>query len=94
MPLYLVDRDLPGFGLLQIRAAQRRLLEAGERLDDGLSVRYLRSTFVPSQGHLMDLFEAPDAGRVLELNAMARFPLLRVIEVVDVTPQAEPDPGR
>lgn len=32
----------------------------------------------------MDLFEAPDAAGILELNRLARFPALRVIEAIDL----------
>lgn len=88
MPIYLVDRDLPGVTLIEIAEAQRRLLAAIERkAQTGRAVRYIHSTFVPGEAHMMCLFEAPNAASVMELNEEARFPLLRVIEALDVTPQ-------
>lgn|GEM_PF-4396968 len=50
-------------------------------------MRYLRSTFVPAHGHMMCLFEAPSAACVLEVNDLAQFPLLRVIEAVEFQPR-------
>jgi hypothetical protein len=47
----------------------------------------------------MDLFGAPDAARVLEVNELVQVPVLRVIEVVDLAVPASgdgppPDPRR
>jgi hypothetical protein len=94
VPLFLVDRDLPGITPGQIQAAQQRILEAGRLLAPGAPVLYLRSTFVPSLGHLIDLFEAPDAARVREVNELAQFPMLRMVEVVDLTPTEQEAVGR
>lgn len=88
MPIYLVDRDLPGVTLVELAEAQRRLLAAvGRTAQAGQAVRYLHSTFVPGESHLMCLFEASSAAVVMKVNEAARFPLLRVIEALDVTPQ-------
>jgi hypothetical protein len=87
VPIYLVDRDLPGMSLQQIAEARQRAEEATRRLTAaGTPVRYLRSTFVPAHGHMMCLFEAPSAACVLEVNDLAQFPLLRVIEAVEFQP--------
>jgi hypothetical protein len=88
MPTYLVDRDLPGVTLVELAEAQGRLLAAVEQTaQTGQAVRYLHSTFVPGESHLMCLFEASSAAVVMKVNEAARFPLLRVIEALDVTPQ-------
>lgn len=87
MPVYMADRDLPGITLRQLAAAQRRVLEAGLRsAAEGRPVRYIRCTFIPSESRVMCLFEASDAARVMEVNEAARFPLLRVVEVLDCPP--------
>jgi hypothetical protein len=73
--------------LQQIAEARQRAAEVTRRLAAaGTPVRYLRSTLVPSQGHLMCVFEAPSAACVLEVNALAQFPLLRVIEIIEFQP--------
>lgn len=87
MPLYLVDRDLPGMTIDQFAAAQRAAVEAARRLEfGGRVVRYIRGTFVPSEGRSMCLFEAPDADWVRSLNDAAQIPFTRVTEVLDLTP--------
>lgn len=87
MPMYLVDRDMPGITLQQLRAAQRRATEASARFTaEGRPVRYVRSTFVPAEARLMCLFEAPDAARVMEVNEVAQIPFLRVVEAIDLAP--------
>jgi hypothetical protein len=45
-----------------------------------------RSTFVPSEGHVMCLFEAASPELVRELNDTAGIPYTRVIEAMDLTP--------
>lgn len=87
MPVYLVDRDVPGISPEQLSEARRCAAEASRRLTEaGTQVRYLRSIFVPSQGHMMCLFEAHSAASVVEVNELAQFPFLRVVEVVEFQP--------
>ncbi len=59
MPIYLVDRHLPGITKEQLAAAQKAAIETGQRLTaQGKKVRFIRSTFVPGEAHCMCLFEA------------------------------------
>ena len=82
MPVYLVDRQLPGISMDDLAGAQRAAIEAS----DG-SVRYLRSVWVPGDSHCMCLFEAGNPEVVEEVNKTANIPFTRVVEALDLTPQ-------
>jgi hypothetical protein len=87
MPVYMVDRELPGITMDQLAAAQRAAIEtAREFTANGKPVRYIRSTFVPGEAHCMCLFEAPTPDLVREVNEAAQIPFTRVTEAVDLTP--------
>jgi hypothetical protein len=47
----------------------------------GKPVRYLRSTFLPSEEKSFCPFEGPSAERIREANELAQLPLERIIEV-------------
>jgi hypothetical protein len=87
MPVFLVDRNLPGMTLDQLAGAQRAAIETSQTFSSqGKPVRYIRSTFVPGEAHCMCLFEAPDAARVKEVNEAAKLPFTRITEALDLTP--------
>ncbi len=87
MPVYMVDRDLPGMTMEQLGAAQQAAIATTERFTaEGRDVRYLRSVFVPSEAHCMCLFEAPDSETVRAVNETAAIPFTRVTEAMDLTP--------
>jgi uncharacterized protein DUF4242 len=89
MAVYMVDRDLPGITMEQLAAAQKAAIETGKRLTAaGKRVRYIRSTFVPSEAHCMCLFEASNPELVKQLNDEAHIPYTRVVEADDLTPRA------
>ncbi|OLB86996.1 MAG: hypothetical protein AUI12_07685 [Acidobacteria bacterium 13_2_20CM_2_57_6] len=88
MPVYMVERDLPGVKMEQLAAAQRRAIEVGKELTaEGKEVRYIRSTFVPGQNKCMCLFEAPNPENVREANERAQIPFTRIVEAMDLTPR-------
>lgn len=87
MPVFMVDRDLPGMSMDDLAAAQRRAIDWSKRYEsDGRNVRYIRSTFVPGESHCMCLFDAPSADLVAMLNDDAGIPYTRVTEALDLTP--------
>lgn len=89
MAIYMVDRNLPGITMEQLAAAQKAAIETGKRLTAaGKRVRYIRSTYVPSETHCMCLFEASNAEVVKQLNDEAKIPYTRVVEAADLTPRA------
>ncbi len=88
MPVYMVERDLPGVKMEQLADAQKRAIEVGKELTaQGKEVRYIRSTFVPGQDKCMCLFEAPNPENVREANERAQIPFTRIVEAVDLTPR-------
>lgn len=87
MPVYMVERDLPGITMEQLAGAQRAAIDTSERFTaEGKPVRYIRSAFVPEDGRCMCLFEGTDAGVVKEVNDAAQIPYTRVVEAHDLTP--------
>jgi hypothetical protein len=82
MPEYMVERHLPGITPEQLTAAAARAKSVtAEMTKQGKPVRYLRSTFVPSEERSFCLFEAPTSEHVREANELAQIPLQRIIEV-------------
>jgi hypothetical protein len=87
MPVFMVNRDLPGISMEQLGAAQKAAIETADRMRaDGEYVRYIRSTFVPGTSHCMCLFEASDEGLVRRVNDTANIPYTDVVEALDLTP--------
>ena len=88
MPVYMVERDLPGIEMDQLAAAQKAAIETSNQFTaGGKPVRYIRTTFVPGEAHCMCLFEASNAEDVKEVNQKANIPFTRVVEALDLTPQ-------
>jgi hypothetical protein len=89
MAVYMVERDLPGITMDQLAAAQRAAIETGEQFTaEGKNVRYIRTTFVPSEASCRCLFEADNAELVKEVNETAQIPFTRIVEALDLTPAA------
>lgn len=87
MPVYMVDRDLPGITMDQLAAAQQSAISTSKEFTaNGKPVRYIRSTFVPDESHCMCLFEAASPELVREVNEKANIPFTRVTEALDLTP--------
>ena len=88
MPIYMVERSLPGIQMEQLAAAQKAAIETSEKFTaEGRDVRYIRTTFVPGEAHCMCLFEADDADVVRAVNEAAQIPFTRIVEALDLTPQ-------
>lgn len=87
MSVFMADRNLPGITLEQLAAAQRAAIEASKQLTaEGKPVRYIRSTYVPGEAHVMCLFESSDPALVREANERAQIPFSRIVEAFDLTP--------
>lgn len=87
MPVYMVERDLPGIKMEQLAAAQKAAIQAGKELTaQGKQVRYIRSTFVPGDNKCMCLFEAPNPENVREANERAKIPFSKIVPAFDLTP--------
>lgn len=89
MPVYMVDRNLPGVRSEQLAAAQKAAIETCQQFTaKGTPVRYLRTTFVPGEARCMCLFEAARAGIVRRVNEAAKIPYTRVVDALDLTPKS------
>ncbi len=88
MPVYMVDRDLPGLKMEQLAAAQKAAIELGKKMTaEGKKLRYIRSAFVPEEAHCMCFFEAANPEVVKELNETAKIPFKTIVEAMDLTPK-------
>ena len=86
MPLYLVERHLPGFTDDQLAvAAGRAKSTTAEMTKEGLPVRYHRSTFVPGEDKCFCLFEGPSSDAVRLANERADLPFQRIIEAKHIS---------
>lgn len=86
MPLYLVERHLPGITMPELGAlkrAEERACEASAA--QGKAVRYLRSTFSPGESRCQCIFEAAHADLVREVNEVAQIPYSRIVLAVDLS---------
>jgi Protein of unknown function (DUF4242) len=87
MPIYLVERDLPGMTRDQLAAAHRALIQAASPFTaQGNPVRLVRSIFMPQQARCMCVFEASDADVVRRLNDATQIPFVSVTEAIELTP--------
>jgi len=87
MRLYMAERALPGVTLAQLDAAKRAVEETSRDFTAaGRAVRYLRSMFIPMDGHCMCLFEADDAATVRAVNETAGMPFTRIVEAEELSP--------
>ena len=90
MPVYMVDRNLPGITKEQLVGAQKKAIETCRTFTaKGTPVRYIRSMFLPEEAHCMCLFEASTADTVRQVNETAQLPFTRITPAEDLTPAAE-----
>ena len=88
MPVYMVERDLPGISIDQLAGAQKAAIDLSQKMTaQGKKVRYIRSAFVPAESHCMCFFEAANPEVVKELNETAKIPFNRIVEAMDLTPK-------
>ncbi len=88
MPLYVVERELPGITPDALRSAGLRAKTCcAEISEEGTSVRWIRSFFLPDRSGTHCYFEAASAEVVEEANARANIPFVQILEVVEMTPE-------
>lgn len=87
MTTYMVERSLKGISAEDLGAAQKvAIAKAAEMRAGGSDVRYIRSTFAPTDGRCLCLFAAGTEAEVKRLNDEAGLPYDRVVEALDLTP--------
>lgn len=88
MPLFVVERKLPGITPDALRSAGLRAKTCcAEISEEGTPVRWIRSFFLAEPSGTHCYFEAPDAQVVEEANTRANIPFERVVEVIEMTPE-------
>jgi len=79
---FLVEHYRPGLSVDELGAWAARVCEtARDMQDEGIAVRYLRATIVPTDESLLCLFEADSAQLVREAYARAGIPFERITPV-------------
>lgn len=88
MGAYIVERVLPGMTPEGITAAAQAAKDTSKLMrDEGATVTYAGSTFIPEGDRCICLFDADSAATVIEVNERASLPYERVL------PAAHIDPG-
>jgi hypothetical protein len=91
MPVYMVERVLPGASIESLEGMGRAAEKACRgSTAEGRPVRYLRSTFTPGESRCRCLFEAANGDLVRAVNDAAQLPYSRVVMALDL-PRASPD---
>jgi hypothetical protein len=86
--LFLAERYLAQSGEPTARADAERARAASEELArEGTEVRYLDSTFVPSDETCFALFQAHSAAQVKQLIDRAAMPYNHIVEAVRIEAQ-------
>jgi hypothetical protein len=84
--VYLVERVLD-LTYADLRAVQTTLVDASRRVTaEGRPVRYLRSTYVPSQQRWICLFLAADEDAVRCVYDLAGVPFAQIVEALHLAP--------
>ena len=89
MATFVVQRDLPGITPEALQSAGIRAKSCcAELTAEGQQVRWIRSFFLPETAQTHCYFEAGNKAAVEEANNRARIPFTRIVEVVEMTPDA------
>ncbi len=78
MPIYIVERYLPGRNRAWLEAALARLPRARR------GVVYLGSTYVASDDSCFSRFEAESAADVRDVNEVAGVPFARIVAAAEI----------
>lgn len=89
MPLFVAKRTLPGITPEALMSAGLRAKTCcAEMTQEGESVRWVRSFFLPSTQQTHCYFDAASQQAVAEANQRARVPFDEIVEVVEMTPDS------
>ena len=93
--LYLVERYLPGVTGDDLASAAARVESAAVQMAaEGIRVRYLGSSFVPSEETCFCEFEAPSSDAVEWANERAGVPYARILPAVRLSARSDPRRSR
>jgi hypothetical protein len=87
MAMFVVKRTLPGITPEALQSAGLRAKTCCSQMcDEGESIRWIRSFFLPATEQTHCYFDAASKEAVEEANARARIPFSEILEVVELTP--------
>ena len=87
MPTYVVKRTLPGITPEALMSAGVRAKTCcAEMTQEGKSVRWIRSFFLPELSQTHCYFEVGSKQAVEEANQRAKIPFVEVAEAIEMTP--------
>ena len=87
MPIFAVQRKLPGISMEDLGNAQKAAIDTSNKFSkQGTSVKYIRSNFYPNDCKCTCLFEANNAEDVKKVNEDASLPFETIEEVLDLNP--------
>jgi len=85
MSVYMAERLLPGVSMEQLGEAQRAVIETTAKLTtSGTPVRYLGTTFIPTESRCMCFFEAEGPDMVRVANELAKVPFTKIVEAMEL----------
>lgn len=85
MPMYMVERILPGASIGALEAMRKAAEEACRAVTaNGKPIRYVRSTLTPGESRCRCLFEAANGDLVREVNDRAQLPYSRILVAVEL----------
>ena len=88
MPVFVVKRTLPGITPEALMSAGLRAKTCcAEMTQEGESVRWIRSFFLPESQQTHCYFDASSKQAVEEANQRARIPFVEIAEAVEMTPE-------
>jgi|SRR5947209_3245057 len=91
MPMYLVERILPGATMEQVEDLHATLERAcAVAREQGTAITYLRSLFTPGESRCRCVFAAPSAEAVRALNDAGGLPYSRIVVAVELLGEAMP----
>jgi len=88
MPLFVVERELPGITPEALQSAGLRAKSCcAEMTHEGNEVRWVRSFFLPESARTHCYFEGASVAAIEEANQRAKIPFSRISAVVEMTPE-------
>lgn len=87
MPIFAVQRKLPGITMEALAGAQKAAIDTSKKASsEGTAVKYIRSNFYPKDFRCTCLFEADSLEAVKKVNQDASLPFDSIEEVLDLNP--------
>jgi hypothetical protein len=88
MPLFVVERELPGINPQMLTSTVvRAKTYCVEISEEGRSVRWIQSFFLPESSRTHCYFEGVSRDVIEEVNKLANIPFERNSQVVEMTPE-------